>query len=55
MENNTQSVTAQELPNTAMHPRTHFPSEEAMKTYYLQMIDIMNIAYVAEPSEYISL
>ena len=55
MENNTQSVTAQELPNTAMHPRTHFPSEEAMKTYYLQLIDIMNIAYMAEPSEYISL
>ena len=31
MENNTQPVTAQELPNAAMHPRTGFPSEEAMK------------------------
>ena len=46
MENNTQPVTAQELPNVAMHPRTGFPSEEAMKAYYLQLIDIMNIAYV---------
>lgn len=55
MENNTQPVTAQELPNVAMHPRTGFPSEEAMKAYYLQLIDIMNIAYVKESSEYISL
>ena len=31
MENNTQPVTAQELSNVAMHPRTGFPSEEAMK------------------------
>ena len=28
MENNTQPVTAQELPNVAMHSRTGFPSEE---------------------------
>ena len=55
MENNTQPVNAQELPNVAMHPRTGFPSEEAMKAYYLQLIDIMNIAYVKESSEYISL
>ena len=55
MENNTQPVTAQELSNVAMHPRTGFPSEEAMKAYYLQLIDIMNIAYVKESSEYISL
>lgn len=55
MENNTQPVTAQELPNVAMHPRTGFPSEEAMKAYYLQLIDIMNIAYVKESSEYVSL
>lgn len=55
MENNTQPVTAQELPNAAMHPRTGFPSEEAMKAYYLQLIDIMNITYAEEPSEYISL
>ena len=46
MENNTQPVTAQELSNVAMHPRTGFPSEEAMKAYYLQLIDLMNIAYV---------
>ena len=51
MENNTQPVTAQELSNVAMHPRTGFPSEEAMKAYYLQLIDIMNIAYVKESSE----
>ena len=55
MENNTQPVTAQELPNAAMHPRTGFPSEEAMKAYYLQLIGIMNITYAEEPSEYISL
>ena len=55
MENNTQPVTAQELSNVAMHPRTGFPSEEAMKAYYLQLIDIMNIAYVKESSEYVSL
>ena len=54
-ENNTQPVTAQELSNVAMHPRTGFPSEEAMKAYYLQLIDIMNIAYVKESSEYVSL
>lgn len=50
MENNTQPVTAQELPNAAMHPRTGFPSEEAMKAYYLQLIGIMNITYAEEPS-----
>ena len=50
MENNTQPVTAQELSNVAMHPRTGFPSEEAMKAYYLQLIDIMNIAYCCTPT-----
>lgn len=55
MENNTQPVSAQELPNTAMHSRMDFPSEEAMKAYYLQLIDIMNIRYARESPEYVNL
>ena len=49
MENNTQPVTAQELPNVAMHPRTGFPSEEAMKAYYLQLIDL-SLIHISEPT-----
>ncbi len=39
MENNTQPVTAQELSNASNAPTHGLPSEEAMKAYYLQLID----------------
>ena len=55
MENNTQMVAVQELPNAAMHPRTDFPSEDAMKLYYLQLANIMNVNYAEENSEYLSM
>lgn len=55
MENNTQTVAVQELPNAAMHPRTDFPSEDAMKSYYLQLANIMNVNYTGGDSEYINM
>ena len=55
MENNSLQPDIPELPSAAMHPRADFPSEEAMKTYYLQLADLMNVRYAEEPSEYLTL
>ena len=59
MENNNQQAASQtagqELPSIAMHPRYDFSSEEEMKTYYLQLTNIMNIKFVGESPELMSL
>lgn len=52
---NQQPTITQELPNAAMHPRTSFTSDEAMKSYYLQLAEIMNIHYLGEYSELTSI
>lgn len=51
MENNNQPVSTQEVSNVAMHPRRDFSSEEEMKTYYLQLANIMNVKFAGESSE----
>lgn len=55
MENNQQPAIAQEVDNAAMHPRSVFTSTEAMKDYYLQFANILNVRYVEGPSEFMSL
>lgn len=55
MENNNQPTAIQELPNVMARPCTNFPSEEAMKTYYLQLAEIMNIKSAEGYSEYMNL
>lgn len=55
MENNQQPAVPQEVDNAAMHPRSVFASAEAMKAYYLQFANILNVRYVEEPSDFLSL
>ena len=53
--NNQQSEAIQELPSAPMHPRLHFESDEAMKSYYLQLANIMNVKYTTSSSDQLSL